>query len=286
MRVIGLLHPGEMGSAVGSCLAAAGHQVLWASQGRGGQTAARARAAALTDAGSAAEVARRAHVIVSVCPPHAALAVARSVSGFGGVYVDANAIAPRTAREVAAIVHGGGATYVDGGIIGPPPVSVGTTRLYLSGSAAAEVRDLFTGTPLDARIITADTKADVAASCVGEQRSACAGVTADVAASAMKMAYAAWTKGSAALLLTASALAEAEGVADALRVEWETSQPGLLARCRSAERSATAKGWRWTAEMEEIAVTMAAAGLPPGFHLAAAEVFRDYPRDSAASDQG
>lgn len=281
MHVIGLLHPGEMGSAVGSCLTAAGHQVLWASHGRGDQTAVRARTAAMTDAGSATEVARRADMIVSVCPPHAALEIARSVSGFRGVYVDANAIAPATAREVAAILHGGGATYVDGGIIGPPPASAGTTRLYLSGSAAAEVRDLFAGTPLEARIITAD----VAASRLGQPASACAGVRADVAASALKMAYAAWTKGSAALLLSARALAEAEGVADALRVEWELSQPGLLARCRSAERSAAAKGWRWTAEMEEIAATMAAAGLPPGFHLAAAEVFRDYPRHSSAADQ-
>jgi hypothetical protein len=34
------------------------------------------------------------------------------------------------------------------------------------------------------------------------------------------------------------------------------------------------KGWRWVAEMEEIAGSMAAAGLPPGFGEAAAEIFR------------
>jgi uncharacterized protein DUF1932 len=39
-----------------------------------------------------------------------------------------------------------------------------------------------------------------------------------------------------------------------------------------------AKGWRWTAEMEEVAASMAGAGLPAGFHLAAAEVFRRFPR--------
>jgi len=284
MQVIGLLHPGEMGSAVGRCLTAAGHRVLWASRGRGSQTAARARAAGLTDTGTASELARRATIIVSVCPPHAALEVARSVSGFGGVYVDANAIAPRTDRAVAAMVQGGGATYVDGGIIGPPPASAGTTRLYLSGPAAPEVRDLFAGTPLDARIITADAQADQAVPRVGQASSPMAVANGDVAASAIKMAYAAWTKGSAALLLTARALAEAEAVADALRAEWEMFQPGLQARWNSAERSATAKGWRWTAEMEEIAATMAAAGLPPGFHLAAAEVFRDYPRDTSATD--
>jgi len=39
-----------------------------------------------------------------------------------------------------------------------------------------------------------------------------------------------------------------------------------------------AKGWRWVAEMEEIAATMTAAGLPDGFHQGAAEVFRRVPR--------
>jgi hypothetical protein len=34
--------------------------------------------------------------------------------------------------------------------------------------------------------------------------------------------------------------------------------------------------------MEEIAASMAAAGLPAGFHEAAAEIFRRSPRDGAA----
>jgi hypothetical protein len=49
---------------------------------------------------------------------------------------------------------------------------------------------------------------------------------------------------------------------------------GLLERLAGAERSAQTKGWRWTREMEEIADTFAAAGLPDGFHRAAAEVYR------------
>ena len=95
---IAVLHPGEMGAAVGSCLAGAGHVVLWASGGRGSATAARARAARLADAGSVEEIAGRAEVILSICPPHAALDVARAARGFGGTYVDANAISPATAR--------------------------------------------------------------------------------------------------------------------------------------------------------------------------------------------
>jgi 3-hydroxyisobutyrate dehydrogenase-like beta-hydroxyacid dehydrogenase len=275
---IGLLHPGEMGSAVGACLARRGFPVLWASAGRGPATATRAAAAGLRDAGTASELAGRADVILSICPPQAALAVARSVtampdpadppsggvqpagpaSGFTGVYVDANAVSPATARQVARIVEAVGASYVDGGIVGPPPDTAGDTRLYLSGPDAGEIASLFGGTALDARVISGQP---------GQ-------------ASALKMAYAAWTKGTAALILAVRALARAEGAEEALLAEWRQSQPTLAARSRTAAQSAAGKGWRWTAEMEEIATTMAAAGLPDGFHRAAAEVFGRVPRAS------
>jgi 3-hydroxyisobutyrate dehydrogenase-like beta-hydroxyacid dehydrogenase len=259
---VGLLHPGEMGAAVGQCLAAAGHRVLWVPEGRSPASAARAAAAGLTAAsGGLSELVRAADVIVSVCPPHAALDVARAVAGFDGVYVDANAISPTTAGEIAQIVEAGGASYVDGGIIGTPPVAPGFIRLYLSGARAGDVRRLFAGSEVDARVIGGSL----------------------TAASAVKMAYASWTKGSAALLLTARALARASGVEEALLAEWDISQPGLAERSARAARSAAAKGWRWVAEMEEIAATMAAAGLPDGFHQAAAEVYRRA-SDAAASD--
>src|SRR5215472_12900425 len=117
-----------MGAAVGRCLTDRGHTVLWASEGRGPASARRAETAGLTDAGTARAVAGNAGVIVSVCPPHAAMEVARAVSGFGGLYVDANAVSPGTAREIAALIAAGGGRYVDGGIIGLPPVTPGRTR--------------------------------------------------------------------------------------------------------------------------------------------------------------
>jgi 3-hydroxyisobutyrate dehydrogenase-like beta-hydroxyacid dehydrogenase len=150
---------------------------------------------------------------------------------------------------------------VDGGIIGPPPVAPGRTRLYLSGARAIQVGRLFEGTALDARVIGP----------VGVVGSA----------SAVKMAYAAWTKGTAALVLASRALARAEGVEDVLLGEWALSQPGLDDRSVRAARSAAAKGWRWIDEMEEIAAAMAAVGLPDGFHRAAAEVYRRSPADAS-----
>ncbi len=303
---VGLLHPGEMGAAVGQCLAGAGHQVLWVPEGRGAATSARAAAAGLTGVGGGlAELVRRAGVIVSVCPPHAALDVARRVAGagFGGVYVDANAISPATAREVAGLVEADGASYVDGGIIGTPPVAPGFIRFYLSGARAGEVRALFDGSLVDARVVDYEPRAGAGG--IGARAGAGGiGARADAgggaggggarsgaggigAASAVKMAYASWTKGTAALLLAARALARAEGVEETLLAEWGISQPGLDDRSARAGGSAAAKGWRWIAEMEEIAATMAAAGLPGGFHQAAAEIYRRFaPADSAGLEAG
>jgi 3-hydroxyisobutyrate dehydrogenase-like beta-hydroxyacid dehydrogenase len=57
--VVGLLHPGEMGAAIGAVLRQRGIEVLWASEGRSEATASRAVAAGLVDAGTVAELARR-----------------------------------------------------------------------------------------------------------------------------------------------------------------------------------------------------------------------------------
>jgi hypothetical protein len=189
-------------------------------------------------------LAREADVLLSICPPHAAVEVARSAAGFAGTYVDANAISPARAREVAAIRQ----PYVDGGIVGPPPREAGDTRLYLSGAGASEVASLFAGSVVEARVVCD--------------------------ASALKMVYAAWGKGTAAMLLAVRDVAGHYGVWNDLETEWRESQPGLAERLVAAERSAATKGWRWIGEMEEIADTFAAAGAPDGFHRAAAAVYR------------
>jgi 3-hydroxyisobutyrate dehydrogenase-like beta-hydroxyacid dehydrogenase len=248
VTVVGLLHPGEMGSAVGAALRAQGETVLWASAGRSAATAERAQRAGIEDVGGVAELCRRCEILLSVCPPHAAVEVARTARAFTGIYVDANAISPQTARTIAGLQP----RFVDGGIVGPPPLEPGATRLYLSGGESSRIAELFAGTTLDARVLSGRPGA----------------------ASALKAAYAGWTKGSGALLLTMRALARAEGVEEALLEEWRLSIPELEERIAGAERSARRKGWRWIGEMEEIARSMAAQDLPTGFHEAAAEVFR------------
>ncbi len=262
MTTVGLLHPGEMGAAVGGCLVSVGHEVLWDPAGRSRASTGRALAAELTGVAFDQLIAR-SEVIFSVCPPHAALDIARQVAGAGyrGCYVDANAISAATAAQVAGIVTDGGASYVDGGIIGPPPETAGYTRLYLSGPQAGQVLPLLRRSRLDARIAEGPL----------------------YAASSVKMAYAAWTKGSSALLLAARALARASGVERTLLAEWSMSQQALRPQSEAAAAAAAAKGWRWVAEMEEIAASMAAAGLPDGFHQAAADVYNRAARAETAA---
>jgi 3-hydroxyisobutyrate dehydrogenase-like beta-hydroxyacid dehydrogenase len=243
-----------MGAAVGAALLTVGHDVVWASAGRSPATARRAEHAGLRDVEELERLLRQCELVLSICPPDAAVAVARSVRGFPGIFVDANAISPATSVR-AGDAFGG--TYVDGGIIGPPPERPETTRLYLSGEQAEWVAAVFAGARIQPRVLPG------------------ARITA---ASALKMSYAAWTKGSAALLIAIEGTAQANGVAAALRDEWAMSQPALADRLGAARAAAAEKGWRWKGEMREIADTFRAAGEPDGFHLAAAQIYSQQPR--------
>src|SRR5438876_7068114 len=146
MTTIGLLNPGEMGSMVGAAVRSAGARVLWAGEGRSAATRKRASAAGLEDAGSVGSVVRASEVILSVCPPHAAVDVASQVAAlrFAGTYVDGNAVSPATAREIGGNVEEGGATFVDGGNIGPPLVNNGSTHFYLLSSTSWRISPLST----------------------------------------------------------------------------------------------------------------------------------------------
>lgn len=247
VRTTAFLHPGAMGA---SLAATCSGRRIWASADRSPETRARAEQAGIDDAGSLDELVAEADTIVSICPPDQAEAVAREVArlGFDGVYVDANAISPATARAVGSHFR----RFVDGGVIGPPVDRAGNTRLYLSGPGAIDVAARWDGSPLDVRAIDGGPGA----------------------ASALKMCYAAWTKGSAALLLAVNALAQIEHVSDALMSEWAISQPGLGDRSAATASGVAPKAWRFAGEMDEIAATFAGADLPAGFHEAAAETYR------------
>jgi 3-hydroxyisobutyrate dehydrogenase-like beta-hydroxyacid dehydrogenase len=248
--MLALFHPGAMGAAVAACLVGRGHQVGWLATGRSDESTERAVAAGLTPFDDQSELLADADVVFSICPPHAALEVARQLVGYHGIVVDANAVSPNTSRLVGGVVTAGGARYVDGGIIGPPPLRAGTTRLYLAGDNG-EVASLFAGSALDVVSLAG----------------------APPAASALKMTYAAWTKTTAALLISIRRTAAAFGVEDDLTREWAISQPDLPAAWLRARQQADEKGWRWSYELAEVGRTFAEIGQPEGFGAAASQIF-------------
>lgn len=253
IHTIGILHPGQMGISVAASARAGGHTVLWASEGRSPQSHARAAQHGLEDAHTLAEICRRAEIILSVCPPHAAEEVAQDVAalGFGGIYVDANAISPQRAQAIAAVVGRGGASMVDGGIIGGPAWKPGTTWLYLSGPQAATVAACFADGPLETEVI---------GDAIGK-------------ASALKMVYAAYTKGTTALLTAVLGAAEQLDVRAELEAEWARNGSTFALDSERRVREVTAKAWRFVGEMQEIAATFESARMPGGFHRAAADIY-------------
>src|SRR4051812_24094490 len=112
---ITLLHPGEMGAAVGGCLVSRGTRVVWASENRSAASRERARDFGLEDLESLDRALAVSDAVLSICVPSSALEVAREVAArhFRGIYIDANAISPARAREIAEVVEGAGASFVD-----------------------------------------------------------------------------------------------------------------------------------------------------------------------------
>ena len=253
MRV-GVLHPGEMGVTVLESLVENDVSATWVKGGRSESTVQRASSIPSVD--TLEELIHSVETIISVCPPSAALEVARNISdkGFKGIYVDANAISPLESRKVAELF---GAAFVDGGIIGPPAKEAGTTRIYLSGMRSREVVDLFKVGPLEAIALSDSSDPEEI-----------------TAASALKMAYAGFSKGSSALLLAVNAFARKSGVLEALHKEWEISAPGLVRRSQNTAVSISRKAWRFGAEMDFISESFDEKNLPPEFHQGASALYR------------
>jgi 3-hydroxyisobutyrate dehydrogenase-like beta-hydroxyacid dehydrogenase len=251
---IGVLHPGLMGICVAATVQNSGHDVYWASEGRSHKTRERAETYKLRDAGSLAALCDTCAVLVSVCPPHAAEEVAEQVlaCAFQGVYLDVNAISPQRTIRIGEMMRAAGVEFVDGGIIGFPVRERGKTWLYLSGEKAQQAAAYCSGGPLETAVVGPE---------IGK-------------ASALKMCYAAYTKGTTALIGAILAAAEVMGVRGELETQWSRDWPDFGRQAGERVRNVTAKAWRFAGEMAEIAATFREAGLPGEFHGAAEMIYR------------
>ncbi len=254
-RSVALLSPGDMGQAVAALLMSGGVRVVTCLRGRSDRTRALARAARIAEAPDLASLTRETEIVLSIVPPAQAVAVARDVaaalraSGARVVYVDCNAVSPAKVREVASAIAPTGSGFVDAGIVGGPPRGAPSPRFYASGPDRASFAELVSA-GLD--IVTLGPQ-------VGE-------------ASAVKMCYAALTKGTTAIATELLVAARKLGVYDTIVTELRGS-PSLFARTHGVP-SMPGKAHRWVAEMEEIARTFAEVGLTPLIFEGAAEIYR------------
>jgi hypothetical protein len=145
-----------------------------------------------------------------------------------------------------------GIRFVDGGIVGQPAWKAGATCLHLSGEGAGDVAASLEGGPLATNVL-GDT--------IGS-------------ASALKMCFAANTKGTTAMFAAILGTAERLGVRRALEAQWEAFHPGLAKQATDRLRSVARKAWRFAGEMEEISRTFRDAGMPGEFHQGAHEIYR------------
>lgn len=267
MDTVAILMPGDMGHGIGRALREHGHEVITCLAGRSERTRGLAAAAGLEDVADLETLTKRADIILSILPPARAVDQAREVaaamqaSGAKPVYVDCNAVSPDTARKVGQAITSAGAPFIDAGIIGLAPGKGGRTRVHVSGPDTAPMEALdgkgFEVIPLGEGIGRA---------------------------SALKMCYAGLTKGTFTLHTAVLLTAEMLGVGPELYDEFEISQPAALATMRRSVPRLPADSGRWIGEMEEIAATFAGAGVPSGFHEAAAEIFRILSRTPFASE--
>jgi 3-hydroxyisobutyrate dehydrogenase-like beta-hydroxyacid dehydrogenase len=170
---------------------------------------------------------------------------------FTGLYVDANAISPQRATRLDQALTAAGVNFVDGGIIGGPAWKPGSTWLYLSGQEAEKAATLFSAGPLETSVI-------------GNQPGK---------ASSLKMCFAAYTKGTTALLCAILATAEALDVRQELTHQWSRNESDFATQAEQRVTRVTAKAWRFAGEMDEISITMRDAGVPGEFHGAAADIY-------------
>jgi 3-hydroxyisobutyrate dehydrogenase-like beta-hydroxyacid dehydrogenase len=242
-----------MGISLAASAQNTGHTAYWCSEGRSAETRERAADHELTEMRTLRELCDACSVIICVCPPHAATEVAGQVlaCGFKGIYADVNAISPQRAQRIGQSMEAAGVEFVDGGIIGGPAWRPDATVLYLAGREADQVAACFAGGPLETEVI-------------GDQTGK---------ASALKMCFAANTKGTTALLCAIVAAAEELGVRPELEKQWSRGGSDFAQQTLARVSRVTAKAWRFSGEMEEIAATFEGAGLPGGFHTAARDIY-------------
>jgi 3-hydroxyisobutyrate dehydrogenase-like beta-hydroxyacid dehydrogenase len=253
---IGFMTPGDMGQAVALQLQNKGFTVCTALEKRSERSKTMAKEIGLTDLGSIARLTAECDLIMSVMNPGAAVEFAReaaaaiSAQSKKPTFIDCNAVAPDTMREIDEIMKAAGARCLDGGIIGPPPRGTAKTSLYISGPGAGDL----------GQIGNEQLRVTVMSEKLGD-------------ASAIKICYAAFNKGTQGLLLEALMAAHRLGVYEALEKQLLGSRAEAYNGLLRALPNMPPKAYRWVPEMNQIAKTFEGVGMTPRIFQGEADMF-------------
>jgi 3-hydroxyisobutyrate dehydrogenase-like beta-hydroxyacid dehydrogenase len=256
VNTVGIMSPGDMGSGVGGVLKQNGFRVITALDGRSDDSRTRATEQGIDDVGSLDELVKSSDLILSILVPSEALSFAQDVAeslvrtDSQAAVADCNAVSPATGIKISEIISAAGGKFIDAGIIGGSPRSGATPRFYASGEHAHILGEL-DGKGIEVPVMDGP---------IGR-------------ASALKMVYAALSKGAAALYASTLMTAKSLDIYGDLIQELEQSQAGTL-KAMGSVNSISTKAFRWIGEMEEIAATFGDAGTSSHTHKGAAETFQ------------
>ena len=144
---IGILSPGDMGSAVGKVLIDNGYKVFTNLDGRSERTKKLSEKAGIISLPSLSRILSDCEIVLSILVPSEALGLAKRISKTNSsnnlpLFVDCNAVSPTTKKNISKIMIDSGMEFIDGGIVGPPPRDGNIPRLYVSGPKSSDLLQL------------------------------------------------------------------------------------------------------------------------------------------------
>jgi 3-hydroxyisobutyrate dehydrogenase-like beta-hydroxyacid dehydrogenase len=245
-KVVGILYPGEMGSAFGRLLVDAGFKVVTTLEARSPRTAGLSARADLQVLPSFREVVQISDIVVSLVPPSEALGVAKRYSELAHlgaenqVFIDANSISPATAGRINSLITGQRKRFIDAAIQGLASRVATRGVLLLSGAGCQEVADLFAG------IIKIRLLGEIPGR-----------------ASACKLIISGMPKGIVALFLELSAAAEELDLLDEVLAGLRDLYPELMEVMDRLLPTYPTHAGRRSEEIGELEQTLASVGLKP-----------------------
>ncbi|RAL16772.1 6-phosphogluconate dehydrogenase C-terminal domain-like protein [Aspergillus homomorphus CBS 101889] len=296
-EAIGILSIGEMGFGIAQLLRAHQYRVLTYASDRSESTQRRAWTAGIELRHSLQDLIDNSDVLLSIVPPVEALPTAERIIAAATArhfvrdaplhIVDLNAVSPTTAHELARLYTNAGPhlRILSGGIIGAPPRLLslpdqeqeqnqqqqenqqedqegkkGNERWHrpaLVVSGPEPLPDAQLATVLNLRHVSQE---------IGR-------------AAALKMCFAALTKGFTALAIESYTTADGFGVLPDLRALLHEYNPAALGMAERGVVGMPSRAYRWVHEMREIGRTMAEGGFNADVFNGIADVYQAVAED-------